>query len=87
MSQHITFVPDLPLGGYRSLRHDALLQRWPTGSMLPPQRADLAWSLQCSSAIALIPGTSSVAHLRENMAAAELHVPPDAVAAPDAMAE
>ncbi len=55
--------------------------------MLPPQRADLAWSLQCSSAIALIPGTSSVAHLRENMAAAELHVPPDAVAAPDAMAE
>ncbi|UUU29346.1 oxidoreductase [Streptomyces sp. CA-210063] len=55
-SQHITFVPYFPLGGFRPLRHDALLQL--AGSMLPPQQVALAWLSQRSRAIALIPGTS-----------------------------
>ena len=50
----------------------------------PPQVA-LAWLLQRSPAIVLIPGTSSVAHLRENVAAADLVLPSDAVAELDSI--
>ena len=46
----------------------------------------LAWLLQRSPNVLLIPGTSSVAHLRENVAAAALKLPPDATAALDAIA-
>jgi len=45
----------------------------------------LAWLLQCSPTIVLIPGTSSVAHLRENVAAADLVLPADAVAELDSI--
>ena len=48
--------------------------------MTSPHQVALAWLLQRSPAIVLIPGTSSVAHLRENVAAADLVLPPDAVA-------
>ena len=48
-----------------------------------PHQVALAWLLQRSPAIVLIPGTSSVAHLRENVAAADLVLPPDAVAGLD----
>ncbi len=47
---------------------------------LTPQTAALAWLLQRSTTILLIPGTSSVAHLRENIAAADVELPTDAVA-------
>ena len=49
------------------------------------QQVALAWLLQRSPTIALIPGTSSVAHLRENIAAAALELPADAVAELDAI--
>ena len=48
-------------------------------SLASPHQVALAWLLQRSPAIVLIPGTSSVAHLRENVAAADLVLPPDAV--------
>jgi aryl-alcohol dehydrogenase-like predicted oxidoreductase len=47
----------------------------------------LAWLLQRSPNILVIPGTSSLAHLRENLAAATLELPADAVAKLDAIAE
>ena len=45
-----------------------------------PYQVALAWLLQRSATMVLIPGTSSVAHLRENVAAANLVLPPDAIA-------
>jgi pyridoxine 4-dehydrogenase len=49
-------------------------------------QAALSWLLQRSPNILLIPGTSSRGHLRENLAAAELALPPQAVATLDALA-
>jgi len=50
-----------------------------------PQQVALAWLLQRSPTMVLIPGTSSLAHLRENIAAADLVLPPEAVAELDAI--
>ena len=50
-----------------------------------PMQVALAWLLRRSPNVLLIPGTSSVAHLRENLAAAALVLPADAVAALDAI--
>jgi aryl-alcohol dehydrogenase-like predicted oxidoreductase len=47
----------------------------------------LAWLLRRAPNILLIPGTSSITHLRENLAAAELELPPDAFVALDAVAQ
>jgi len=51
-----------------------------------PQQVALAWLLRRSATMVLIPGTSSVAHLRENVAAANLSLPPDAIAELDSIA-
>jgi pyridoxine 4-dehydrogenase len=75
----ITYVPYFPLGGFTPLQSDTLAKVAARLDATPHQVA-LAWLLQRSPAIALIPGTSSVAHLRENMAAADLVLPDDAVA-------
>lgn len=45
-----------------------------------PQQVALAWLLRRSATTVLIPGTSSVAHLRENIAAADLVLPADTIA-------
>ena len=50
-----------------------------SGSDATPMQVALAWLLQRAPNILLIPGTSSVAHLRENLAAAELALPDDAI--------
>jgi pyridoxine 4-dehydrogenase len=50
-----------------------------------PQQVALAWLLQRSPAIVLIPGTSSVAHLRENVEAVSLELPADAIEELDAI--
>jgi aryl-alcohol dehydrogenase-like predicted oxidoreductase len=74
--QGIAFVPYFPLGGFSPLQSDALhavAQR--LGAT--PMDVALAWLLQRSPNILLIPGTSSVAHLRENVAGAALELPPD----------
>ena len=51
-----------------------------------PMQVALAWLLRRAPNILLIPGTSSLAHLRENLAGAELDLPDDAVAALDSIA-
>ena len=78
-AENIAFVPFFPLGGFSPLQADAL-DSVAARLGASTQQVALAWLLQRSPAIALIPGTSSTAHLRENIAAADLHLPAEAVA-------
>jgi pyridoxine 4-dehydrogenase len=80
----IAYVPFFPLGGFSPLQSAALSAVAAELSATPMQVA-LAWLLQRSPNILLIPGTSSVAHLHENLAAASLVLPDAAVAALDAI--
>jgi pyridoxine 4-dehydrogenase len=80
----IAYVPYFPLGGFSPLQSgelDSVAARLDASA----QQVALAWLLQRSPSILLIPGTSSVAHLRENLAAADLVLPADAVAELDAI--
>jgi pyridoxine 4-dehydrogenase len=83
-AQGIAYVPYFPLGGFSPLQSDAL-ERVAKGLDATPLAVALAWLLQRSPNIMLIPGTSSVAHLRENVAGAGLALPADAVAELDAL--
>ncbi|ALE57477.1 aldo/keto reductase family oxidoreductase [Paraburkholderia sp. RL17-368-BIF-A] len=67
----IAYVPFFPLGGFTPIQSSALTEIAQTIGATPMQVA-LAWLLQRAPNILLIPGTSSVAHLRENLAAASL---------------
>jgi pyridoxine 4-dehydrogenase len=78
----IAYVPFFPLGGFAPLQSTALSEVASSLGATAMQVA-LAWLLQRSPNLLLIPGTSSVAHLRENLAAAELELPADAVATLD----
>jgi len=80
----IAYAAYFPLGGFTPLQSAALND---VASRLgaSAQQVALAWLLQRSPAMALIPGTSSLAHLRENIAAAGLALPPEAVAELDAI--
>jgi len=75
----IAYVPFFPLGGFDPLQSDALESVAEDLDATPLQVA-LAWLLQRSPNILLIPGTSSVEHLRQNVAAANLALPAEAVA-------
>jgi len=74
----IAFAPFFPLGGFSPLQSE-VLDRVATRLDASAQQVALAWLLQRSSTMVLIPGTSSVAHLRENVAAAALALPTDAI--------
>lgn len=77
--QNIAYVPYFPLGGFTPLQSDTLesvAKRLGTR----PMAVALAWLLQRSPNILLIPGTSSVTHLRENVAGALMAIPADALA-------
>lgn len=74
----IPYVPFFPLGGFTPLQSSALSAVAERLGATPMQVA-IAWLLQRAPNILLIPGTSSVAHLRENLAAAELVLPADAL--------
>jgi len=76
--QGIAYVPYFPLGGFSPLQSDTLSS---VAARLDatPMAVALAWLLQRSSNILLIPGTSSVEHLRENVAGAGLQLPDDAI--------
>lgn len=80
----IAFTPFFPLGGISPLQSDVLTAVAASVGATPFQVA-LAWLLQRSPNILLIPGTSSSAHFRENIAAAGIELPADAVAALDAL--
>jgi aryl-alcohol dehydrogenase-like predicted oxidoreductase len=74
------YVPFFPLGGFTPLQSSTLSDVAARLGATPMQIA-LAWLLRRAPNILLIPGTSSVAHLRENLAAAEIALPDDAVKA------
>jgi len=77
--QGIPYVPFFPLGGFTPLQSSTLAA---VASRLgaTPMQVALAWLLHRSPNVLLIPGTSSVAHLRENLAAAQLSLAPDTLA-------
>ncbi len=80
----VAYVPFFPLGGFSPLQSSTLDDVAKPLDATPMQVA-LAWLLQRSPNILLIPGTSSVAHLRENMRATDLQLSAEAVAQLDAM--
>jgi aryl-alcohol dehydrogenase-like predicted oxidoreductase len=81
----IAYVPFFPLGGFNPLQSSTLSGVAARLGATPMQVA-LAWLLRRSPNILLIPGTSSIAHLHENLAAAELALPDDAVKELDSVA-
>jgi aryl-alcohol dehydrogenase-like predicted oxidoreductase len=78
-TQGIAYVPFFPLGGFTPLQSSALDAAAASVQATPMQVA-LAWLLHRSPNIVLIPGTSSVKHLRENLNAATLHLPSEIIA-------
>ncbi len=82
----IAYVPFFPLGGFTPLQSTALSEVARQVSATPMQVA-LAWLLQRAPNILLIPGTSSLEHLRENLAAGSLKLPGDALTALDEIAK
>ncbi|WP_328532999.1 oxidoreductase [Micromonospora zamorensis] len=77
-AENIAFAAFFPLGGFTPLQSDTLNDvAARVGSS--PQQVALAWLLQRSPTTVLIPGTSTLAHLRENIAAADLKLPTDAI--------
>jgi len=83
--QGIAYVPFFPLGGFTPLQSSVLNDAAAPLNAAPMQVA-LAWLLQRSPNILLIPGTSSDEHLRENLSAATLRLPPEIIAKLDAIA-
>ena len=81
----IAYVPFFPLGGFTPLQSSILSDVAHRLGATPMQVA-LGWLLRRAPNVLLIPGTSSVAHLRENLAAAELDLPNDAITALDSIA-
>jgi pyridoxine 4-dehydrogenase len=77
--QGIAYVPFFPLGGFSPLQ-SSKLDAAATSLQSTPMQVALAWLLQRSPNILLIPGTSSVEHLRENLNAATLHLPSTVIA-------
>ena len=82
--QGIAYVPFFPLGGFSPLQSGILSDAAERLEAAPMQVA-LAWLLQRSPNMLVIPGTSSVAHLRENLEAASLEIPAEIVAELDAV--
>ena len=83
--QDIAYVPFFPLGGFTPLQ-SAALDAVAVSVHATSMQVALAWLLHRAPNILLIPGTSSVTHLRENLAAAALQLPPDAIAELDMIA-
>ena len=81
----VAYVPFFPLGGFSPLQSNTLSEA-ASHLMATPMQVALAWLLQRSPNILVIPGTSSMAHLRENLQAATLQIPVDILAGLDAIA-
>jgi pyridoxine 4-dehydrogenase len=77
-AQRIAYVPFFPLGGFSPLQ-SAALDAAAAALGATPMQVALAWLLQRSPNILLIPGTSSVKHLRQNLDAATLHLPSEII--------
>ena len=83
-AEGIAYAAYFPLGGFTPLQ-SAALDGVAARLGASPHQVALAWLLRRSPTMVLIPGTSSLAHLRENVAAADLLLPPDALAGLDAI--
>jgi pyridoxine 4-dehydrogenase len=83
-AQGVAFVPFFPLGGFTPLQ-SSILDNSAALLQATPMQLALAWLLQRSPNILLIPGTSSVAHLRENLKAARLEIPREVLADLDSL--
>ena len=83
-AQGIAYVPFFPLGGFTPLQ-SGVLDRAAASLESTPMQVALAWLLHRSPNILLIPGTSSVGHLRENLAAAGLELSAETIAELDAI--
>jgi pyridoxine 4-dehydrogenase len=84
--QGIAYVPFFPLGGFTPLQ-SSVLDRVAASMQVAPMQIALAWLLHRSPNILLIPGTSSIKHLRENLNAATLELPSQVISELDAIAE
>jgi len=84
--QGIAYVPFFPLGGFTPLQ-SSVLDQVAASMQASPMQVALAWLLQRSPNVLTIPGTSSVNHLRDNLGAAALELPPNAIAALNSIAE
>ena len=84
-SQNIAYVPFFPLGGFTPLQ-SSILSTVAEQLGETPMQVALAWLLHRSPNILLIPGTSSVAHLRENLAAGQLKLSPQVLSELDGVA-
>ncbi len=84
-AEGIAYVPFFPLGGFSPLQSSTLTSVAAELGATPMQVA-IAWLLQRSPNILLIPGTSSLAHLKENIAASKLELPADGIARLDGIA-
>ena len=85
VTQGIAYVPYFPLGGFSPLQ-SAALDAASASVQATPKQVALAWLLQRAPNILLIPGTSSVGHLRENLAAATLELPAETIGELDRIA-
>ena len=81
----IAYVPFFPLGGFSPLQ-STTLSEVATRLQASPNQVALAWLLRRAPNVLLIPGTTSIIHLKENLAAGTLVLPDDAVAELDGMA-
>jgi pyridoxine 4-dehydrogenase len=82
--QGIAYVPFFPLGGFTPLQ-SSTLDATAASLQATPMQVALAWLLHRSPNILLIPGTSSVQHLRENLNAAKLQLSPETIATLDSI--
>jgi pyridoxine 4-dehydrogenase len=82
--QDIAYVPFFPLGGFSPLQ-SSKLDTVAASLQSTPMQVALAWLLQRSRNMLLIPGTSSVEHLRENLKAATLQIPPEKIVTLDSI--
>src|SRR6185503_19168233 len=85
-AQGIAYVPFFPMGGFSPLQSSAL-DAAASSLRATPMQVALAWLLQRSPNILLIPGTSSVEHLRENLQASTIQIPSEVLADLDAIGE
>ena len=83
-AEGVAFVPFFPLGGFSPLQH-AEMDKVAADLGATPMQVALAWLLHRSPNLLLIPGTSSIGHLRENLAAAELALPAETLRELDAI--
>jgi pyridoxine 4-dehydrogenase len=84
--QGIAYVPFFPLGGFTPLQ-SSVLDRVAASLQATPMQVALAWLLQRAANILLIPGTASLNHLGENLAAAALQLPSEVIAELNLIAE